>query len=97
MKKPPGPQHIGTINVQDVCPYSGWRGEYRDGSVDVFCNFKGDNEIGLVVNQSSEQNDDDEQGDDIKGSRCADIVMTIEQALDLAETLVKSIKHANSH
>lgn len=92
-KKVVGSQETGGLDVSAVCPYGGgWRGEYRVGNVGVLHNWKGDiDQIGLMIDYDNENGDDDD-----KWERVADVTLTRDQALALAELLIKSVKDADS-
>jgi len=95
MKEFVGPQGISMLNVKYVCPYGqGNRGEYNKGQLVAVWNAKGDEEIGLSVYTDSEYVDEDEDGN--TWDRCAEIIMTKDEAIALAELLIKSVKHADS-
>jgi hypothetical protein len=90
-RKPVGPQDAGNVHVESVCPYNGWRGEYRNGNIYVMTNFKGDDELGLVVCYDNEDRCSEGEDEDNKWETVADVVMTRDEARQLAETILRAI------
>lgn len=94
-KKVVGPQESGYVNVKRVCPYGPYAaGEHRTGHVSVLHNWKGDiDQIGVSVDYKNEEDIGD---NDTEWQCVAEITLTRNEAIVLAELLIKGVKDADS-